>query len=97
MPSRSSDPIAQAIDAYRDGLLAGTWTADDSRRMLSLSRDPEALMAGIKQANQDPEVSAALARMMSKSGSGSAPGPETAQPTRKAAVVAAVVKTKRPR
>lgn len=55
-----------AVDVYRRGLVAGTWTPDDSRRILSMQDDPDQLLELINEANTDPEIAAALQSMIDK-------------------------------
>lgn len=55
-----------ARDVYVRGLLAGTWTSNDSRRMLAMQDSPEELLKLIKEANRDPDVAGALAKMGAK-------------------------------
>lgn len=52
-----------AREAYVNGLLNGTWTSEDSRRMLAMQDDPTELLALMKVANRDPNVAGALAKM----------------------------------
>jgi hypothetical protein len=58
-----NDPTA-AVAAYRDGLAAGTWSADKSRLILAMQDDPTDLLGLIQLANADPAVGDALRKMM---------------------------------
>lgn len=53
-----------AAEAYRQGLLDGTWTLEDSRRILAMQDDPTELIDLIKEANKDPAVLTALRKLM---------------------------------
>lgn len=61
-----NDPHAAAA-AYRAGLLSSTWTPDKSRLILAMQDDPAELLGLIQAANADPDVGAALAKMMERS------------------------------
>lgn len=63
---KRNDPRAAAA-AYKDGLLAGTWTPDKSRLILSMQDDPTELLGLIQAANADPQVGAALKKMLAQS------------------------------
>lgn len=62
---KRNDPHG-ASAAYRAGLLAGTWTPDKSRLILSMQDDPAELLGLIQAANTEPEVGAALKKMLAQ-------------------------------
>lgn len=64
-----------ARDVYVRGLLAGTWTSTDSRRMLAMQDDPTTLLDLIKEANRDERISSALHEMIAGEEANYAPAP----------------------
>lgn len=52
-----------AIEVYRRGLLAGTWTPDDSRRILAMQDDPTELLGLMKLAAGESGVADALRKI----------------------------------
>jgi len=65
-----------ARDVYVKGLLAGTWTPDDSQWILHMQDDPTELLGLIKEANARPDVGAALKAMGDAEDAAAPPEPE---------------------
>jgi len=55
--------VPAALRAYRDGLLAGTWSPEQGEALTMLQTEPAELLAALAEVAKEPAIAAALERM----------------------------------
>jgi hypothetical protein len=61
-----SRSVQRIIREYKDGLIDGTWSPEDSAAAIREVDDPDSLMDAFKEVVQDPRMAAAFKQMIAR-------------------------------